>query len=72
MILTDRYKRIILWGATIKEDHIKAELAFWGSGLGNKTQILELNEKRIAVELPDNVLNLFQPSKSQRVTLNRV
>ena len=72
MIFKDAHSRVILWGVKLHEDYLVAELAYWGAGLGNNRVAIQSGKHRITVELPDNCLNQFQPTKSQNVTLEIV
>lgn len=59
MILKNSTNRVILWGCTVTDRTVTAELSFFEASIS--TKIVELNEG-IKIELPDCVLFQNFPS----------
>lgn len=60
MILKNSTNRVILWGCTVTDSTVTAELSFFEASIS--TKIIELTGG-IKIELPDNVLYQNFPSK---------
>jgi hypothetical protein len=69
VILTNKSKTIILWGAQIHHGYVSGELAYFDAGIAQDVDILEGNNTRVAIKIPPVVKNMFMPGKAQNVNL---
>lgn len=72
MILKTKCDRVILWGCTVGEDSIFAQLAFFDANLYANSYLLTTldGQTRIPVSLPDEVKGQHFPAKSQNAAIS--
>ena len=69
MLLANKSKTIVLWGARVNHGYVSSELAYFDAGITQDVDILEGNSVRVAVKIPPVAQNMFMPGKAQNVNL---
>jgi hypothetical protein len=69
-IIKSRDDRVILWGATVDEDTIRAELAYFDANLLADSYPVEAGRERYLVGLPDSVREKDYPGHAANIALS--